>query len=113
MDLETALKTLDRQQRVDFLRNAYRPEREDVADALLAELLPGGKLMDFKHIDGRTQGIVNEQIKRAHERGDDERVRDLKMRVIVANRETIGELAVRSEDPSANSTSNRPVSSKI
>lgn len=88
MSLQTVLEGVAREQRLPLLWKAYRPERRDVAEALLDELelrLKYGS--DFlKRYERREFDGIMETLKRqAKEAGDIERVRALGLRYITSH----------------------------
>ncbi|MFH0700831.1 MAG: hypothetical protein V2A62_00175 [Candidatus Woesearchaeota archaeon] len=87
MDLQTILAEMLPEGRLTFLRQAYRPERQDVAEAILKELEP--KLRngsDFYKSSERAEfnGIIATQIRQAEEFKDTERVKRLQFQQITS-----------------------------
>lgn len=103
MSLQTVLEGVAREQRLPLLRKAYRPERHDVAEALLNELEPRLRgNSDFFERDERREfnSIIETLMRQAKEAGDTERVRALGLRYVTSHfyAEDIESAAKSSED---------------
>jgi hypothetical protein len=88
MSLQTVLEGISREHRLPFLRKAFRPERQDVAEALIGELEP--KLRngsDFYRKEERSEfnEVVGTLIRQAEESGDTDRANALRFQQITSH----------------------------
>ncbi len=88
MSLQTILEEMPKELKLPFLRNAYRPERTDVAEALLGELkirLINGS--DFYRKDDRTEfnRVITALIRNADGSGDAKKADELRFRWITSH----------------------------
>lgn len=88
MTLQTILEGISREQRLPFLRKAFRPERSDVAEALLSELGPRLRNgSDFYNKKERSEfnGIIETLIRNAEVSGDTDKANALRFQQITSH----------------------------
>ncbi len=87
MDLQAILREVPVEGRLNFLRQAYRPERQDIAEALLSELEPrlrSGRGLTEQNERKEFDGIIKNLIIQAEESQNTERANALRFKQITS-----------------------------